>query len=123
MAVNRLFSAGAISASGMTAERLRMEVIANNIANANSTKSANGGPFRRQEVIFAAVMEEFAGKGHPTSTGLKGVEAVQIVEDPSELPKLHMPAHPDADKDGYVTMPNIHLPIEMVNLMRKLPGA
>ncbi|WP_020468458.1 flagellar basal body rod protein FlgC [Zavarzinella formosa] len=117
MAVNKLFTAGAISSTGMSAERLRMEVIANNIANANSTKSANGGTFRRQEVVFAAVMDRFAGKEHPTSSGLQGVEVVEIVEDQSELPKLYMPAHPDADTNGYVTMPNVSLPVEMVNLM------
>ena len=94
-----------------------MEVIANNIANANSTKSANGGPFRRQEVVFAAIMDQVGGKGNPTASGLKGVEAIEIVEDQSELPKLFMPSHPEADATGYVTMPNVHLAMEMVNLM------
>lgn len=117
MAVNKLFSAGNISASGMSAERLRMEVIANNIANANSTKSANGGPFRRQEVVFQAVMDQLVGKSNPNTTGLRGVEVVEIVEDPSELPKLYLPGHPEADANGFVTMPNVSLPMEMVNLL------
>jgi flagellar basal-body rod protein FlgC len=76
-----LFTASRISGSGMSAERLRMEVIANNIANAHSTKSANGGPFRRQDVVFAEVLAEQTGK---SGAGLGGVMAVDIVEDPSE---------------------------------------
>ena len=117
MVVNNLFAPSQISSSGMSAERLRMEVIANNIANANSTKSANGGPFRRQDVVFAAVMEQVNAKGLPTASGLKGVEALEIVEDQSPLPTLYNPAHPDADANGNVTMPNVNLSIEMVNLM------
>ena len=108
------FAANAISGSGMSAERYRMEVIANNIANAQSTKSANGGPFRRQDVVFSEVLGA-SGRGGLPSLG--GVQAVELVEDPSELPRFHMPGHPDADAEGYVTMPNVHLPIEMVNLL------
>lgn len=109
------FAANAISGSGMSAERYRMEVIANNIANAQTTKSANGGPFRRQDVVFAEMVG--TSGGHSGLPNLRGVQAVDLVEDPSELPRFHMPGHPDADADGYVTMPNVHLPIEMVNLL------
>jgi flagellar basal-body rod protein FlgC len=63
------------------------------------------------------VMDQVGGKGNPTASGLKGVEAIEIVEDQSELPKLFMPSHPEADANGYVTMPNVHLAMEMVNLM------
>jgi flagellar basal-body rod protein FlgC len=112
---NELFAAAAISGSGMSAERLRMEVIANNIANANSTRSADGGPFRRQDVVFAEVL----GAATRPDGGLppRGVEAVSIVEDPTELPRVYMPGHPDADAEGFVRMPNVQLPIEMVNLI------
>ncbi len=109
-----LFAAGAISSSGMSAERLRMEVIANNIANANSTKSANGGPFRRQDVVFAEVLGRVQPGGLPV---LGGVQAVELVEDPTELPSVYMPGHPDADAEGFVRMPNVQLPVEMVNLL------
>ncbi|MCU0703620.1 MAG: flagellar basal body rod protein FlgC [Fimbriiglobus sp.] len=113
MPFSNLFTASAISGTGLSAERYRMEVIANNIANANSTKSANGGPFRRQDVVFEEVLRG-AGDGGP---GLGGVRVVELVEDQSELPLVHMPGHPDADADGYVRMPNVNLPIEMVNLL------
>jgi len=114
MPFSNLFTAQAISGSGLSAERFRMEVIANNIANANSTKSANGGPFRRQEVVFAEVLGRAGDGGMPA---LGGVQAVDVVEDPTELPKVYMPGHPEADPDGMVTMPNVNLPMEMTNLL------
>lgn len=110
-----------ISASGMTAERLRMEVVANNIANASVTRTPEGGPYRRKDVVFETALNPAApGHGpagaHETS-GLAGVRAVGIVEDGSELPRRYEPGHPDADPDGFVTMPNVNLPVEMVNLI------
>lgn len=115
MPFNDLFAAGAISSTGMSAERFRMEVIANNIANANSTRSANGGPFRRQDVVFAEVLGATTRPGGAPE--LRGVQAVQLVEDPTELNRVYMPGHPDADAEGFVLMPNVQLPIEMVNLL------
>jgi flagellar basal-body rod protein FlgC len=115
MPFNELFAAGAISGSGMSAERYRMEVIANNIANANSTRSANGGPFRRQDVVFAEVLG--AATRPDTAPALGGVQAVELIEDQTELPRVYMPGHPDADAEGFVRMPNVQLPIEMVNLL------
>jgi flagellar basal-body rod protein FlgC len=114
MPFGNLFAASAISGSGLSAERFRMEVIANNIANANSTRTANGGPFRRQDVIFAEVLGRAGSGGLPA---LGGVEAVELVEDPSEFVLAHMPGHPDADANGMVRMPNVNLPVEMVNLL------
>jgi flagellar basal-body rod protein FlgC len=112
---NELFAGAAISGSGMSAERFRMEVIANNIANANSTRSANGGPFRRQDVVFAEVLGGAINRdGTPE---LRGVQAVELVEDPTPLPRVYSPGHPDADAEGFVRMPNVQLPIEMVNLL------
>src|SRR5579859_6988366 len=99
MAFDDMMGALNISASGMTAERLRMEVIANNIANANSTRSANGGPFRRQDVVFAEVLGS-AARGSDVP-GFRGVQAVGLIEDPSELPRVHLPGHPDADAEGF----------------------
>jgi flagellar basal-body rod protein FlgC len=100
---DRIFGAMSISSSGMAAERLRMETIANNIANAQSTRTASGEPFRRQDVVFAAV----GGPGD--RQGRAGVRA--------PLQRVYMPGHPDADGDGFVSFPNVHIPIEMVNLL------
>jgi flagellar basal-body rod protein FlgC len=116
-----LFSASGISSSGLSAERLRMEIISNNIANANSTRSANGGPFRRQDVVFEAVLGDVLRGGKPSEV-FQGVKPVEIIEDQSELPRVYLPSHPDADNEGYVRMPNVHLPIEMVNLLTASRG-
>ncbi|VTT97893.1 flagellar basal-body rod protein : Flagellar basal-body rod protein FlgC OS=Marinitoga piezophila (strain DSM 14283 / JCM 11233 / KA3) GN=Marpi_1604 PE=4 SV=1: Flg_bb_rod: Flg_bbr_C [Gemmataceae bacterium] len=115
MPFNDLFGASAISGSGMSAERFRMEVIANNIANANSTRSANGGPYRRQDVVFAEVLGDALRPGNEPD--LRGVRAVDVVEDQGEFNRVFMPGHPDADAQGFVLLPNVQLPIEMVNLL------
>src|SRR5690349_13438387 len=106
---------GNISASGLGAERTRMEVIANNIANALSTRSHQGGPYRRQQVLFQAVMNDQAARtGSPSST-LGGVQVTGVVDDPSAFPRIFDPGHPDSDNQGFVTMPNVSIPMEMVN--------
>lgn len=127
MAFNDIFSATNISASGLSAERYRMEVVANNVANAYSTRTPQGGPFRRKEVVFSAVLDDrlqSAATGRsarqpriPGIERLGGVHVDGIVDDPSELPRVYTPGHPDADRQGFVTMPNVQLPIEMVNLI------
>ena len=113
---DRFSGAFAISSSGMAAERLRMEVIANNIANAQSTRTAGGGPFHRQDVVFATV-DGSVSTGSGEGPGFGGVKAVEIVDDPSPPQRIYMPGHPDADGEGYVAFPNVRLPIEMVNLL------
>ncbi len=115
MRIDDLLSTANISSSGMSAERLRMEVVAHNIANAYSTRSADGGPFRRQEVVFQAVLNDQAGRdGGPR---LGGVQVVGIADDMSDFHRVHNPGHPDADAEGFVQMPNVQLPVEMVNLI------
>jgi flagellar basal-body rod protein FlgC len=113
MSFGQLFRTAAISASGLQAERQRMEVTANNIANAFSTRTAEGGPFRRQDVVFAAVLND-VGEGR---TDLGGVRLEEIVNDPSPFHVVFMPGHPDADAQGNVRFPNVKLPLEMVNLV------
>jgi len=110
---SKLFSAADISASGMSAERLRMEVVANNIANANSTQSADGGPYKRKQLVFSAMLDPNA----TDSTGLLGVQVLGEEIDDSPMPRIYSPGHPDADDDGMVTMPNVKLPNEMVDLI------
>ena len=112
-----MMNAANISASGLSAERLRTEVVANNIANANSTRTPGGGPFRRQDVVFATVLNDHLRVAGAGRLNLGGVQAVDVVDDPSEFHRVHNPGHPEADADGYVAMPNVHLPVEMVNLI------
>ena len=109
-------SASDISASGLAAERLRMEVIANNVANANTTRTPEGGPYRRQHVLF---MPSFGNvlRGSMEATAPAGVEVAGIEPDMSELPQVYDPGHPDADANGFVTMPNVRIASEMVDMI------
>lgn len=119
MGFDDMLGAFRISGTGMRAERKRMEIISNNIANANSTRTPEGGAYRRKEVVFSAILkqQEATGQGAKRAHNLGGVETVGIVEDMTEQPRVHNPGHPDADADGFVTMPNVNLPLEMVNLV------
>jgi len=116
MAIGRLFSATDIASSGLSAERMRMEVAAKNIANAQSTRSEDGGPYRRQQVVFSTALERAMGNSG-TADGLQGVQVAEVVDDPSELPKVYLPGHPDADSEGYVTYPNVKMAQELVEMM------
>ena len=95
-----------ISASGLNAEWVRMRVIANNLANAETTETAEGGPFRRRQVIFRAIMD-----------GLSGVQVAGIVPSGDPPRMVYEPGHPDADDNGYVAMPNVKVPLEMIDMM------
>ena len=104
-----------ITASGLAAQRLRMEAVASNLANANSTRTAGGGPYRRRDVVFQAVQ--------PTSfqnaldASLRQVSVVGVVEDKNPPRLRYEPGHPDADAQGFVGYPNVDPVTEMVNLM------
>ncbi|MCW2972284.1 MAG: flagellar basal-body rod protein FlgC [Thermoleophilia bacterium] len=115
-----MFDSMHISASGLAAERLRMDVISENLANVNSTRGPDGKPYRRHEVVFKA-SDNVPGTSSSNAAGahsqLHGVEAVAIVEDPSELRAVHDPANPDADENGYVYYPNVNPVTEMVDMM------
>ena len=110
-----MFDAFAISGSGMTAERLRMDVIASNLANADSTQAANGQPYRRRMVVLQAGSPSF-------DQVLSGVKVTGIVEDQSPLRRVYDPSHPDADAQGYVTLPNVNPVTEMVDLITSSRG-
>jgi len=110
-----LFDALNVSASGMSAERLRMDVIASNLANANTTRGADGQPYRRQEVILQEKSPSFGEV-------LGGVMVAGIVDDPTPPRRVYDPGHPDADKNGYVTMPNVNPVTEMVDLITSSRG-
>ncbi|SFI25924.1 flagellar basal body rod protein FlgC [Planctomicrobium piriforme] len=121
MGLGNLFSATDIAGSGLTAERMRMEVASNNIANAHSTRSVGGGAYRRQQVLFSAVMDQALGTsmagGNGNLPSLGGVHVSGIVNDETPLEKVFNPSHPDANDEGYVEMPNVKLPTEMIDLM------
>lgn len=117
MSIDKILSGMQISASGLAGERLRMEVAANNIANAYSTNTPDGGPYRRQRVSFQASMDPFLHAGSQQSANLGGVRVVGVEADSSPLPRVFDPGHPDAEPDGFVTMPNVTLPHEMVDLV------
>ncbi|MGR3292816.1 MAG: flagellar basal body rod protein FlgC [Candidatus Scalindua sp.] len=106
-----------ISASGLTAERIKMGVIASNIANAQVTETPNGGPYKRKEVEFATVLNKslIGGKNHKLM--LNGVRIKGITETKSPPIMVHMPGHPQANKDGFVSMPNVSIAKEMVDMI------
>lgn len=104
-----------IAASGLAAERYRMEVTANNIANAGTTMTENGDPYRRQAVVFAAELDKASGAA--ANPSMHGVEIVGIQDDPSEFPTIYNPGHPHADADGFVRLSNVKIPEEMVDLI------
>ena len=108
-------SATAIAATGLRAQRIRMNVIANNIANAQTTRTLNGGTFRRQMVVF-----EGANLGSSLRPDSFGVRVKAIVPDNSPLRTVYDPSHPDADANGIVAYPNVNLAVEMINLVSAL---
>ena len=105
------FSVFQVSVSALSAQRQRMNTIASNMANAQSTRTAEGGPYRRQDVVFTTELLD-AGKA-----GLEGVKVSSIVRDDSPFTMIYDPGHPDADSDGFVAMPNVNVIEEMVNMM------
>lgn len=111
-----MFDSLQIPATGMAAERLRMQVIAENIANANSTKGADGTPYKRKAVVL---QEAPAGSFGEV---LGGVQALSITEDQRPGRRVYDPTNPDADGTGYVTMPNVDSVTEMVDLITAQRG-
>lgn len=116
-----LFRSMAISGSALTAERLRLDVIANNLANVNTTRTAEGGPYRRQQVVFAPRGEEtqwmFPGMDPQGKFRGQGVRVAGIAADASAFKRVYEPGHPDADASGYVSYPNVNVVTEMVDMM------
>jgi flagellar basal-body rod protein FlgC len=114
--VSTLFAAINASASALTAERTRIEVAVSNMANAESTRGPDGQPYRRRDVILASAppqtFESALGQA-----GAVGVKVVGIVEDKAPFRRRYDPAHPDADPEGFVALPNIDTPEEMVNML------
>ncbi len=109
-------AAYAISASGLRAQRLRMDVIAANLANAQSTRTPEGGPYRRRDVVLEAVPQG-GSFDDALSASSPGVRVARIAEDENPPQLVFDPGHPDADASGYVAMPNVNVVTEMVDMM------
>lgn len=108
------------SASGLTAERLRMDVIADNIANSQTTRTEKGGAYKRKMVVFAENKENFIVPMNITKDKLQtkgGVKVVKIAEDNTPFTMVYDPEHPDANDKGYVAMPNVNTVKEMVDMI------
>ncbi len=118
-----LFGTLSVSASGMDAQRARAEVLAENLANSETTRTAGGGPYRRKDVVFAstAVASPFGSEFQSALDG-QGVKVASISVDQRDPEKRYMPGHPDADKDGYVAFPRINPAEDMVDLMNASRG-
>jgi flagellar basal-body rod protein FlgC len=126
-----LFNLLSVSASGMAAQRKRAEVLVENLANAETTRTPEGGPYRRKDVIFESATSEgpfsavFASqlRGMPGDRQtMEGVRVAEVVQDQREPEKRFQPGHPDADKDGYVSYPHLNPAEEMVDLMSASRG-
>ncbi|HEV8637869.1 MAG TPA: flagellar basal body rod protein FlgC [Chloroflexota bacterium] len=122
-----VFAALRTSASGLTAQRLRMDLITNNIANAETTRTAEGGAYRRQQVLFTPrvvgripFFNQLRGdqvRGNLPGLELEGVRPVAIVEDQSPTRMVYDPTHPDANPDGFVEYPNVNIVTEMADML------
>ncbi|TFW29916.1 flagellar basal body rod protein FlgC [Massilia arenosa] len=103
-----LFNIFNVSGSAMSAQAQRLNTVASNLANADSATSSTGEAYRAKQVVFEAV---------PDASGATAVKVAQVVEDPSPLKQVYDPKHPMADDKGYVTMPNVNVVDEMVNML------
>jgi flagellar basal-body rod protein FlgC len=111
------------AASGLSAQRLRMDVTSQNISNINTTRTENGQPYRRKIVMFEAREQSkpfykyLSESAKRKMGGTEGVRVTRIIEDTSPYKRVYEPGHPDADEEGYVNMPNVDLVTEMVNMI------
>lgn len=114
-----LLSSLGISRSALQAERLRMDVVANNLANMNTTRTPEGGPYRRQTVLFSSDNDplSFQAVLSRSTSAVGGVAVAGIQDDPSEFRRVYEPSNPDADADGYVLYPNVDVATEMTDML------
>ena len=112
------FTAMEVISSGLTAERVRMNVTASNLANAETTRTEAGGPYKRRDPIFRAThLENNLGFQTELDQAIQGVVVDEVVEDQGPPRLIFDPGHPDANGDGYVELPNVNMVEEMVNMM------
>jgi flagellar basal-body rod protein FlgC len=114
------FSSMNVSSSALTAERTRMNLISSNLANANATRTPEGGPYKRKDAVFAATpLESRFTRALDSATGrdVRQVEVTQIIEDQNQPRMQYDPSHPDANPQGYVAMPNVNVVEEMADMI------
>jgi flagellar basal-body rod protein FlgC len=114
-----IFSIFKITSSALTAQRLRMDVLSNNVANAETTRTEAGGPFQRQLVVFTAgqIEEGVAPAAVRAQHANEGVRVSEIITDDTPGHRAYDPTHPDADEDGFVTYPNVNIATEMTDML------
>jgi len=115
-----LFGVLSVSASGMAAQRTRAELLVQNLANSETTRTPEGGPYRRQDAIFQSAPQTSPFSAvfqSEMANGVAGVEVAQVVEDSTGGEKRCQPGHPDADEDGYVAYPSVNPSEDMVDLL------
>ncbi len=112
------FTAMEVSASGLAAQRTRMNVASSNLANVSTTQTAEGGPYKRRDVVLSSQQVPFSvGGSDPTSDAVRAVAVDGIVEDQAPPMLEYDPGHPDADAQGYVAYPNVNVVEEMVDMI------
>lgn len=112
-----LFSAIKISSSGMALQRTRMNVISSNMANINTTRTPEGGPYRKKSVVAEAAPLQDTGFRQALGDAVREVRVVEVKEDKSPPKMVYDPSHPDADENGYVAMPNVNMLEEMLDMI------
>jgi flagellar basal-body rod protein FlgC len=109
----KIFESMEVTGSALTAHRLWMDTISSNLANINTTRTLDGGPYKRKVPIFAEMLDKTVG-GYED---IGGVRVTEIAEDPTEPRLMYQPEHPDANDDGYVAYPNVNLVREMTDML------
>src|SRR5689334_21835909 len=117
-----LFSSLSVSASGMAAQRTRAELLVENLANSETTRTPEGGPYRRKDAVFATAPQTSPFAAVFQAEVSSGVSVSEVIEDTRDPERRYLPGHPDADKEGYVAFPRINPAEDMVDLMSASRG-
>ena len=112
-----LFSSLSVSASGMSAQRVRAQLLVENMANSETTRMPGGGPYRRKDAVFSTSEQTSPFSAVFQNEVGAGVSVAEVIEDTREPERRYLPGHPDADKDGYVAFPRLNPAEDMVDLM------
>ena len=112
-----LFNIFTVAGSAMTAQNQRLNVVASNLANADSAVSSNGQPYKAKQVVFVSTQPAGGAEAGSSASSVNGVRVGRVIEDQSPMRLVHEPSHPLANKEGFVTMPNVNVVEEMVDMI------